>query len=136
MVNGAWDLPKTDTMDRFIARHPEWREQAEVSAPFEWKWYYAFQQVGDQSVETLSQGRRRAIEARYSAESMLSLLSPPMLAERLIGRITQTDVIAALEYEADIRGFHEELRNFFYPLVFNEPPYDPIVLEAAPLFQP
>ncbi|MFY7857583.1 MAG: DUF3526 domain-containing protein, partial [Rubrivivax sp.] len=45
-VNDAWDLPKAATMDAFVARHPEWAADAAVQRPFEWKWYYAFQQVG------------------------------------------------------------------------------------------
>ncbi len=136
VVNAAWDLPKSDTMLKFTARYPEWREQAGVNAPFEWKWYYAFQQVGDQSVETLSEDRRRAIEARYSAGNALSLLSPPMLAQRLLGRATQTDVVAALCYEADVRRFHAALRAFYYPLLFDDPPYDPAVLQGLPQFRP
>ena len=53
-VNDAWDLPKSATMDPFVERHPEWADYTEISQSFEWKWYYAFQQVGDQTVEPLS----------------------------------------------------------------------------------
>ena len=53
-VNDAWDLPKEATMDAFVGRHPEWASYTAVERPFEWKWYFAFQQVGDQAAESLS----------------------------------------------------------------------------------
>ena len=53
-VNDAWDLPKEATMTPFVERHPDMEPYAEIEGTFEWKWYYAFQQVGDQVAEPLS----------------------------------------------------------------------------------
>ena len=136
VVNAAWDLPKSQTMEAFSQSHPQWRDRSEVTAPFEWKWYYAFQQVGDESVLTLSNERREAIATRYSAGTYLSLLSPPMLAQRLLNRITRTGPMAALNYEESIRDFHGSLRQFYYPLLFNDPPFDEALLQAVPLYEP
>ena len=135
-VNGAWDLPKSDTMNAFASRHPQWRDHAEISRPFEWKWYYAFQQVGDQAVEDLSLARREAIAAHYQAGNAVAVFSPPLLAQRLVGRITETDAPAALAYEAEVRAFHRSLREFFYPLLFTDAAYDPDWLSDAPSFHP
>ena len=52
-VNDAWDLPKEETMQVFLERHPEWADHAKIERPFEWKWYYAFQQVGDLKTEKI-----------------------------------------------------------------------------------
>jgi len=59
-VNDAWDLPRTATYEPFLARHTEWTNHTAWNNEdgFEWKWYYAFQQVGDQTVEALSQSYR------------------------------------------------------------------------------
>ncbi len=133
-VNGAWDLPKEATMNAFVARYPEWREQSEITAPFEWKWYYAFQEVGDQSVEALSIARRESMAARHAAAGYLALLSPPLLTQRLLARLAETDVIAALRYEGAIREFHAALRAFYYPLLFNDLPFDPDTLAELPVF--
>jgi len=53
VVNDAWDLPKSATMEPFVAEHPEWREYANIKETWTWKWYYAFQQVGDQKAAPL-----------------------------------------------------------------------------------
>ncbi|MCW9016083.1 MAG: ABC transporter permease, partial [Kangiellaceae bacterium] len=59
-VNDAWDLPVETTMDAFVATHPEYKDFTEVKGGFEWKWYYAFQQVGDQVTGLLSKDYRDA----------------------------------------------------------------------------
>jgi ABC-2 type transport system permease protein len=53
-VNDAWDLPKDVTMAAFVERHPQWAAHSAVERPFAWKWYFAFQQVGDQKAKALS----------------------------------------------------------------------------------
>jgi ABC-2 type transport system permease protein len=53
-VNDAWDLPREETMHAFFKRHPEWAHYEKQGESFEWPWYYAFQQVGDQQAESLS----------------------------------------------------------------------------------
>jgi len=71
-VNDAWDKTKDETMHAFIERYPEWSAYVEVNRPFEWKWYFAFQQVGDQETEDLSQAYR---EGRLSRDRMASYLA-------------------------------------------------------------
>lgn len=133
-VNDAWDLPKEATMTPFIARHPEWADKAQVNDGFEWKWYYAFQQVGDQSVETLSEARREAMKARDRASWRMSLLSPPALVQRSLARIAGTDAKAALSYEMRVRRFHHDLRMFYYPLLFEDAAFDREILARLPDF--
>ncbi|MEE4212429.1 MAG: DUF3526 domain-containing protein [Parvularcula sp.] len=135
-VNDAWDLPKEVTMERFLARYPEWRPYAEVTRPFDWKWYYAFQQVGDQSVEEMSQALREGVAKRDRFVRALSLISPTLTAERLITKAAQTDVSAYQRYEACVRSFHADLRNFHYPMLFGTAPYTPEEMSALPQFTP
>ena len=81
-VNDAWDLPRSATMEAFVERHPEWAEHAQANQPFawkesfEWEWYYAFQQVGDQKVEHLSrayrEGRIRRDQSWWNARLALT----------------------------------------------------------------
>ncbi|MEO0438350.1 MAG: DUF3526 domain-containing protein [Pseudomonadota bacterium] len=135
-VNDAWDLPKATTMDAFIKRHPEWTEYTEMSRPFEWKWYYAFQQVGDQSTEALSGAYRQGRIERDRLAAIAAWLSPPALLERVFQRLANTDIKASLVYEAEVRSFHAQLRAFFYQKMFRERPYDKAALESLPEFAP
>ncbi len=134
-VNDAWDLPKSTTMQAFVARHPEWAEHTEVGRAFEWKWYYAFQQVGDQTVEPLSRAYREGRIRRDRLAARLAWLSPPVLAERTLQGIAGTDMAAALAYEQRVRDFHAALRSYYYPGLFRDEVFSDARLERRPEFE-
>ncbi len=135
-VNDAWDLPKEATMTPFFASHPQWADTRPVTAPFHWKWYYAFQQRGDEVAAPLSQAYRDAIARRDALTGWVALLSPPVAVQRALQRAAGTDVQASLAYDARIRAFHAELRHFYYPFLFNEEPYRLEALRDLPQFEP
>jgi ABC-2 type transport system permease protein len=134
-VNGAWDIPKQATMQPFLARHPEWAEYAEVNRPFEWKWFFAFQQVGDQKAEPLARQYRAARLARDRAAGLAAFLSPSALVERYFEHLAGTDAAAMIAYEDAVRAYHAQLRAFYYPLLFRDEPYDPVVLGGLPAYE-
>ncbi len=135
-VNDAWDKPKAATMEPFLARHPEWRPLGTVEKPFEWKWYFAFQQVGDMQAEPIVNAYREGRLARDQAAGVAAFLSPASLVERGFERLADTDMRAMIAYEDRVRAFHAELRGFHYPLFFRDPPYDPLAFEKLPRYQP
>jgi len=133
-VNDAWDVPVTDTWREFLATHPQWHGHTTMGPAFEWKWYYAFQQVGDQHASELSQAYRDATLAKDQLASSFSLLSPPMLTQRLLSGIAATNTAAAMKYEQDVRAFHRSLRLFYYPLLFNADKFDVDTFTQLPQF--
>jgi len=135
-VNGAWDLPKEATFKPFYATHPEWSDSPPVTTPFHWKWYYAFQQVGDQAAAPLSSAYRAAIARRDLLTGRLSWLSPPVAVLRTLQRIADTDVQSALAYEAQVRDYHRQLRTFYYPYLFGDAVFTNEALRDLPRFQP
>lgn len=134
-VNDAWDIPKTATMDAFTASYPQWKDYVAMESEFEWKWYYAFQQVGDQTAAPLSQAYRSAAQEKYQLAGIASLLSPPLLLQRVLTRLADTDAVAAFQYEQQIRDFHEQLRLFYYPFLFTDKPLDASQLANIPSFE-
>jgi len=135
-VNDAWDLPKEATMTPFFKRQPQWADTAKVTQPFEWKWYYAFQQVGDQSVEALSSALRSGITQRDNAMSWVALASPTLLTNRLLSHAANTDIDSFLQYDQCVRDFHLRLRDFHYPMLFGEVEYSLQAMTKLPDFQP
>jgi ABC-2 type transport system permease protein len=135
-VHGAWDLPKETTMGAFTGVYPEWRAHAEVTRPFEWKWYYAFQEVGDLRAADLSQRYREGVAARDRLIGRWTWLSPPALVQRALQRLAATDVPAHLRYLDSVRAFHVALRKFHYPKLFLEQPFDPERVAALPSYSP
>ncbi|MEX0738579.1 MAG: DUF3526 domain-containing protein [Pseudohongiella sp.] len=133
-VNAAWDLPKSATMEPFYASHPEWSHSAPVDVPFHWKWYYAFQQMGDETAEPLSLPYREAIRERDAMTGRVALLSPPVAVLRAIQSVAETDMRSALVYDQTIRDYHAQIRHFFYPLLFEEVAFKRESLEGFPVF--
>jgi len=117
-----WDIPKEATYKPFFERHPEWANYTEWDGAdgFEWKWYYAFQQVGDQKALTLSQDYRDRRLKRDELTSRLSLVSPASLMQRQFEKLARTDASASQAYETRVRKFHEELREWHYPRLFKD----------------
>jgi len=130
-VNNAWDLPKAATYDPFMERHPEWDDyRAWDSEAFEWKWYYAFQQVGDQKAESLSQAYQKGRKKRDELAKWSSLISPATLLQRHMEGLAETDMKAAMVYELRVRDFHEDLRHWYYPRLFKNEGFDAKKAEA------
>lgn len=133
-VNDAWDLPEEATMEPFIERHPQWAEHTAVGDSFEWKWYYAFQQVGDQKTEALTNAYRHARLKRDQFAAWIAVIMPPALLERSLQKLAKTDVQAAMDYENQVREFHSQLRDFYYPKLFLHQAFDKNLLVDLPQF--
>ncbi len=135
-VNDAWDLPKEDTMQPFYQRHPVWAKSAAITRPFEWKWYFAFQQVGDQTVEPLSNELRTGILRRDRAMRLIAFFSPSLLTDRLLSKAAATDIDAFQSYDRCVRNYHKQLRDFYYPMLFADVAYSGEQMENLPEFVP
>lgn len=134
-VNDAWDLPKETTMNAFVAAHPQWKDYVSMQSMFEWKWYYAFQQVGDQIAAPLAKDYALAAQRKYELAGYVSLLSPPLLLQRKLSRVAKSDALAAFEYERQIREFHRQLREFYYPWLFIDKDFEKSSLQSMPQFE-
>jgi ABC-2 type transport system permease protein len=133
-VNDAWDLPKAATMTAFVERHPQWAAYTAVERPFAWKWYFAFQQVGDQKAQALSAAYTEGRLERDRLAGWLAFIAPPALLQRSFQSLAQTDVRSSLAYEARVRAFHDSLREFYYPRLFRDEPFDRAALGDLPRF--
>ncbi|MEI4505260.1 DUF3526 domain-containing protein [Sphingopyxis sp. CCNWLW253] len=135
-VNRAWDIPREVTMERFFANHPEWRDTPRLPVGFHWKWYFAFHQVGDESVANKVRAYRGGLEARDSAARTLGWVLPPVGAQAALARIADTDLAAQLAYQDRIRAYHAKLRLFYYHYLFNDLPFRASDFSKAPRFNP
>ena len=133
-VNDAWDLPRQTTMNAFFERHPEWSDYEPVESSFEWQWYYAFQQVGDQKTEALSNAYREGRQKRDQIAKWASWLAPPSLIERWLQSLADTDTRAAIRYDQSVRDYHAALRAYYYPKFFGNQPFDKKLLAQTPEF--
>jgi ABC-2 type transport system permease protein len=134
-VHQAWDIPKAETMRAFFTTHPKWADTAPVTQPFHWKWYFAFHQVGDQSVADMSRDYRAGILERAAWSERLGYVLPGVAVQLALHRLADTDPAAQIAYQDRIRAFHADLRRFYYPYLFNEAPFGAADFGKAPAFR-
>jgi ABC-2 type transport system permease protein len=133
-VNRAWDIPREDTMRRFYARHPEWRSSPPLPEGFHYKWYFAFHQVGDESVAPHVAAYRHGLEARNHATRVVGWLLPSVGLQNALARLADTDFRAQLAYQDRVRTFHTKLRQFYYGYLFTDRPFGKEDFDLAPKF--
>lgn len=135
-VHGAWDLPREATLERFFQTHPAWRDTAPLPAGFHWKWYYAFQQLGDESVAGRVAAYREALLTRQRYTTAAGALLPSVAVQTALHRVAESDLLAQLAYQDAIARFHERLRHQLYPHLFQDRPWGVQAQAAWPSFQP
>jgi len=135
-VNDAWEIPIEITMAEFVKTYPEWKGHTSMDGLFDWKWYFAFHQVGDQKVQPLVSSYRKMIEKRYDNAGWVSLVSPATFVSRTFTRLANTDPISAWEYEDRVRAYHTSLKEYFYPYLFKKVEFDKRELDKLPKYNP
>ncbi len=135
-VHGAWDVPPEATMEKFFRSHPEWQHTAPLPTGFHWKWYYAFQQLGDESVASQVAAYRGGLLARQHWTAKLGWLLPGVGVQAALHRLADTDLQAQLAYQDRIAEFHASLRGFYYPYLFNDLRFGSRDFAAQPVFSP
>lgn len=133
-VHDAWDLDRDATLQRFYKLYPEFATSPPMQRPFEWKWYHAFQHLGDQQVEGLSRAYRAGIAKRDARAGLVALALPPIAVQRALHRLARTDMTAQSAYQDRIRAYHTQLRTYYYPYLFTAKPFTPTDFDAAPKF--
>jgi ABC-2 type transport system permease protein len=103
---------------------------------FHWKWYFAFQQLGDERVATQVAAYRESLLARQRWTLRLGWLLPGVGAQAALARLAETDLEAQLAYQDAITEFHRRLRSFHYPYLFAEMPFGERDFAAQPRFEP
>ena len=122
-------------MERFYARHPEWADSPPLPPEFHYKWYFAFHQVGDESVAEQVRAYRVGLERRDEAARALGWVLPSVGVQALLTRLAETDLRAQLAYQDRIRAFHARLREFYYGYLFRDRPFGRADFERVPRFE-
>lgn len=133
-VNRAWDVPREETMRRFYVRHPQWADSPPLPPTFHYKWYFAFHQVGDESVAARVAAYRRGLERRAGAGDALGWVLPSVGVQAALTRLARTDLQAQLGYQDRIRDYHRRLREFYYGYLFRDRPFGRADFARAPRF--
>ncbi len=122
-VHAGWDKPKDETFKRFFAHYPQYRNTSPVTGRFAWKWYFAFQELGDRSVESLYQTYLSKLQSRAELANRLCMVSAPATLQVLLNAAGGTDLQSHLGFVQSARQFHHRLKAYYYPFLFTDKPF-------------
>lgn len=134
-THGGWDRPHAETMASFYKIHPEWKDTQPPAKGFNYKWYHAFQHLGDRAAAPQAAAYRAGLEARDGWSAWTGVVLPPVGVQTILHRLAQTDLKAGLAYQRRIRAYHGKLRRFYYPYIFNETPFREADFAKAPKWE-
>ncbi|KAB7643645.1 ABC transporter permease [Polymorphobacter fuscus] len=135
-VHAGWDRPREATMQQFLALYPQHAAGSALPPTFHWKWYFAFQHLGDLHVAETSDAYRSGIARRAELARTTGWLLPPAGLAQAMAALAGTDVAAQLAYQQRIRAYHTRLREFYYDYLFSEKPFGAADLARVPHFDP
>ncbi|MET0387429.1 MAG: DUF3526 domain-containing protein [Polyangiales bacterium] len=135
VLNAGWDKPKRDTMEPFAARHSEWRKLEVPEDRFSWQWYYANQELSDAAVEPEVQAYRAAMESREAQTHHLATLLPPLATQRALSHLAGSDLSTRLDYQDSITTYHQALKSFLHPFIFDNQPVSQVPFASIPRHQ-
>ena len=134
-IHGGWDKPRVETMQAFYRFHPEWKDAEIPETGFSYKWYHAFQHLGDRAAAPQAAAYRAGLEARDDWSALAGIILPAVGVQTILHRLASTDLKAGLAYQDRIRAYHEKLRRFYYPYIFEEAPFREEDFEKAPRWE-
>ncbi|WP_437316785.1 DUF3526 domain-containing protein [Sorangium sp. So ce385] len=131
-MNAGWDRPKRATLDPFFARRPEWAGTPVPEDRFSWPWYYAMHEMGDAHVAREVEAYHGALARRERWTERAALALPPLALQLLLDRMAGTDMATELAFRDSIAAYHEQLKHYFYPLIFNYKGLAAFDIDAVP----
>ncbi len=117
-----WDMDKTATVEKFYAHYPQLRQTATVPAAFEWLWYYAMQQLGDDESARESGDFRTKVGQREAASRSIAWFVPTLHTQLQLSELARSGLGNQLRFLDQTTRFHERIRLYFYPKIFTNAP--------------
>lgn len=117
-----WDMDKQKTVDQFYTHYPQFKKYPLPATEFNWLWYYAMQQAGDDESAQQSQELVTKLEQRNLASQHIAQFIPTLHTQIQLNEIAKSDLGNQLLFLKETKQFHEKLRLYFYPKIFDNTP--------------
>jgi len=115
-----WDTDKLATIKKFYQHYPQFKKYGYPTDGFNWLWYYAMQQMGDDDSKEQQDALGKKINLRERSSKQIASIIPNMHIQLVFNQLAGTSMNQHMDYLRDTKVFHEKLRLFFYPKIFNK----------------
>lgn len=117
-----WDMDKQVTLDKFYDHYPQFKHYVLPDKEFSWLWYYAMQQMGDDESAVQSKELELKLEQRNQASQMIAMFIPTLHTQIQLNETAKSDLGNQLLFLKETANFHEKMRLYFYPKIFDGSP--------------
>ena len=115
-----WDTDKRATIEKFYQHYPQFESFGYPTEGFNWLWYYAMQQMGDDDSSAQQKALDKKIRLREKTSELIAQWIPNLHLQLTLNQLAGTSMRQHMDYLKEAETFHERLRLFFYPKVFEE----------------
>ncbi len=115
-----WDTDKLATIEKFYEHYPQFKKYGYPTDGFNWLWYYAMQQMGDDDSKNQQEALNEKIKLREQTSSQIASIIPNMHLQLIFNRLSGTSMSQQMDYLEATDAYHEKLRLFFYPKIFKK----------------
>lgn len=119
-VHSGWDKSMEESLIPFFVKYPQYKDFKPASRDFSYGWYYAFQELGDMSVEKEVKEHTDSQKGKAQFTRTFDFLSPGVNVQNMVNALAATDLSTHLEFLDSARDFHKRMKEFFFPYVFTE----------------
>lgn len=115
-----WDTGKRETVQKFYNQYPQFEKYGyPPEQGFNWLWYYAMQNLGDEESREEITSMQNKILLREKISRKWAQLIPSMHVQLVYNDIAGTNLTNHLNFLQYVNDFHEDTRLFFYPKIFS-----------------
>ena len=115
-----WDTDKRETIEKFYQHYPQFESFGYPTEGFNWLWYYAMQQMGDDDSSAQQEALDKKITLREKTSALIAQWIPNLHLQLTLNQLAGTSMRQHMDYLNEAEAYHERLRLFFYPKVFEE----------------
>lgn len=127
-----WDKAKSETMQKFYVKYPQFKDIPIPEDKFSWSWYYAAQLMGDIESGDTTESYMQKLKLRDEWTQKISLFLPTVNAQLSFNRLSKNDLQSHLDYLESVRLFHTNVREHFYPFIFNNAKVEEVDWQKVP----
>lgn len=134
--HAKWDEPKQPTMQKFYAVYPQYRKYPIPDDRYSPGWYYAMQFSGDLESVYSSEKLFEKLYLRQMSSEHIAGFNPVVAAQLSLNKIANTDLTSHIRYLQSVKAHHRQIREYFYPFIFESTPTESIDWAGYPAYQP
>lgn len=115
-----WDTNKRETIEKFYGSYPQFESYGyPPEEGFNWLWYYAMQNLGDEESHEQSNLMHTKILQRVYVSRIFAKFIPTLHTQLALNDVSGTSLVNHLSFLDYTDNFHQQTRLFFYPKIFS-----------------